>query len=281
MKAREGKGSKKLFIFIIAVVIGLIGVSGFVVYDKVSQAEKVPVLMYHHLLKEQEKNENPKFKNMDSILSVEQFEKQMKYLADNGYNTLTLEEFEGFVKGEKKLPKKSVLIIFDDGWKSNYVYAYPILKKYKMHAASFPITSKLKDDQEKFDPKQLQFLSKSDIEKMKDTFEFGSHSYNLHNTLSNGKVDFVTKPIADVKKDIELSNKILNTKYFCYPFGAYNENSIKVLKELDFHLAFTTNAGYATPNSKPLEVNSFVMKPQMNMHTFSEIVSGKYEAVKK
>ncbi|MCI0766654.1 polysaccharide deacetylase family protein [Bacillus sp. TL12] len=280
MKARESKNSKKLFLFIAAAIV-LIGGIVFAVFSKGTKEEKVPVLMYHHLLKEKEKNENPKFKNMDSILSVETFEKQMKYLADNGYKTLTLEEFEGFVKHKKKLPDKSVLIIFDDGWKSNYVYAYPILKKYKMHAASFPITSKLKNEEEKFDAKQLQFLSKLDIKKMKDTFEFGSHSHNLHNEISKGKVDFVTKPIADVKKDIELSKNALNTKYFCYPFGAYDENSIKLLKELGFHLAFTTNAGYARPDSKPLEVNSFVMNPQMNMDIFADIVSGKYEEVKK
>jgi len=84
----------------------------------------VTVLMYHHIL--------PKDGFIAS--SVDNFDKQMKFLSDNNYKTLSSEEFFLFKKGELKLPKKSVFITFDDGWRDNFIYAYPILKKYNLKA---------------------------------------------------------------------------------------------------------------------------------------------------
>ncbi|KEK25458.1 polysaccharide deacetylase family protein [Bacillus gaemokensis] len=279
MKARESKGSKKLFIFI-AVAVVLIGAIGFAVFSKGNKEQKVPVLLYHHLLTEKEKDSHPAFKNKGTTLSVEQFEKQIKYLADNKYHAITLKEFEEFMKEKKNLPKKSILITFDDASKSNYVYAYPILKKYKMHAASFVVTSRLSDKEEKFDSKIIQSLSKSEIDKMQDVFEFGSHTNALHK-LEQGKAVILSKKDVEIKQDILESQKILKTNYFSYPFGKFNENVIKAVKESKFHVAFLNSSGYATRESDILKINRFGISPDTNMKEFSQIASGEYANPKK
>lgn len=241
--------------------------------------QQIPVLMYHHLLKNNEKQSQPNFKNKGTVLTVEQFEKQMKYLEDNDYHTLTLQEFEDFIERGRKLPEKSVLITFDDGLKSNYIYAYPILKKYQMHAVAFVITSRLTEETENFNPRKLQSLSKTELDQMQDVFEIGSHTNNLHNR-SNREVDLIDKEQETVKKDIQESKEILKTDYFCYPFGIYNQKSIEILNDLKFHLAFTTNEGYATQENKRLEINRFGISPQVDMKKFEDIVSGKVKVTK-
>ena len=91
----------------------------------------ISVLMYHHVL------EN------DGTIAISQknFEAQMKMLAKGGYTTITPDELLAYKQGKITLPKKSVLITFDDGWRNNYIYAYPILKKYGLKATIFLITS--------------------------------------------------------------------------------------------------------------------------------------------
>ncbi|MDA1550473.1 polysaccharide deacetylase family protein [Bacillus tropicus] len=282
MKARERKGFNKVFIFI-AIAILLIGTIGFIIFSKVSKdskEQKIPVLTYYYLAKDKDKKVSAELKNRNTVLSVEEFEKQMKYLADNQYRTLTLKEFNEFIKEKKKLPKKSVLITFDNSSKSNYLYAYPILKKYKMHAASFAVTSKIVAKEQNLDVQKVQPLSEVEMDKMKDVFEFGSHTHNLRDS-ADGSVALISKSKDEVKKDVAKSQQILKTKYMSYPLGKYNRETIQVLNELNMSLAFTSLQGYATSEQNPLEIKRWSISTDIKMNQFSEIVSGKSKANKK
>ena len=85
----------------------------------------VPVLMYHHVSPE----------TGPITTTPKNFESQMKGLVDEGYTTLTCDQFADFLAG-KPTPPKSVLLTFDDGYLDNWVYAHPILKKYLRGAGS-------------------------------------------------------------------------------------------------------------------------------------------------
>lgn len=282
MKARESKSSKKLFI-VIAVVVALIAGIGFFIFNKMNTAgkqEKVPVLQYYYLTKDNDKNQNPVLKDKTTAVSVEMFEKQMKYLTDNQYHTLTLEEFNQFIKNKKKLPKKSVLITFDNSSKSNYVYAYPILKKYKMHATSFAVTSRISNKEEKFNPKTFQMLSMNEMDKMKDVFEFGSHTHTLHK-FKDGSAAILAEGHQVVKNDILKSKDVLKSNYISYPFGQYNKDTLQILKDLKMELAFASIQGYATTENNPLEIKRWFISSDTKMDTFEKIVSGEYEVPNK
>jgi peptidoglycan/xylan/chitin deacetylase (PgdA/CDA1 family) len=95
----------------------------------------IPSLMYHHI--------NPQPEDSISI-TPEKFEAQIKYLAENGYRAIHLDEFYSALK-KWSMPKKTVLITFDDGYADNFIYAYPILKKYNMKATIFPVTTFIND----------------------------------------------------------------------------------------------------------------------------------------
>ncbi|MBR3622573.1 MAG: polysaccharide deacetylase family protein, partial [Selenomonadaceae bacterium] len=98
---------------------------------RVENENKILVLNYH------------KIDNVNISLSVPpaEFDKQMKYLKDNDYHTITPDELYASIEGREKLPENPVLITFDDGYADNYTNAYPILKKYDFKATIFVISS--------------------------------------------------------------------------------------------------------------------------------------------
>lgn len=98
------------------------------------------VIMYHHV------------NNNDGELSPKAFEEQMKFLAENGYHTIFLDDLTDFMKNGIALPGKTLAITFDDGFLDNWVYVYPVLKKYNLKATMFVITSRIKDKAEKYRP---------------------------------------------------------------------------------------------------------------------------------
>ncbi|MDQ0244790.1 peptidoglycan/xylan/chitin deacetylase (PgdA/CDA1 family) [Bacillus fengqiuensis] len=256
--------------------IDIAGVKGFVAKsalvppkEESPYATAVPVLMYHHLLRQAENQ----FSNNNVILNLENFEQQMKYLTDEGYTTIMDDELILFMKGELRLPKKSVLITFDDGHKTNYLYAYPILKQYNMHATAFIITNRIQPQPAEFDPTRLQFLSTQEMESMKDVFKFGSHTNGLHN-LEGMTSQVLLKSPAELVADFTTSRDILQTSYFCYPFGQYTPETISLVKQTGYTAAFSTKEGYAEPNESLYEIQRFGVYPSTTMDEFKQIVSG-------
>src|SRR5690606_22968071 len=80
----------------------------------------IPILMYHRIW--------PGLR--DRITQTpEQLEEQWNFLKEQGYNTLSLDEYLNIAKGLKKNKGKHILITFDDGYYNNLTYAYPLLKK--------------------------------------------------------------------------------------------------------------------------------------------------------
>ena len=91
----------------------------------------VPVLAYHHV------NEH---KGDMVTVAADVFDRQMRYLRDAGYRTIKADELISFINGKGFFDEKAVMITFDDGWLDNYVYAFPILKKYNINATVFIAT---------------------------------------------------------------------------------------------------------------------------------------------
>ena len=92
----------------------------------------IPVLLYHKILEP-----------YDSILDIpwavsyDLFKKQMNYLFENGYNVISIDKYLKYISGGEKIPRKTILITFDDGYRNIRRLAYPILKKYRFPAVVF------------------------------------------------------------------------------------------------------------------------------------------------
>lgn len=94
--------------------------------------DRVPILMYHRIASV------PGDRN---ALPVEKFEEQMRYLEENGFHSITMEELQAHFLHGKRLPKKPVVLTFDDGYEDNFSAALPILKKYRHVGNVFPIAN--------------------------------------------------------------------------------------------------------------------------------------------
>ena len=192
-------------------------------YAATGNATKVPVLVYHAV----GTSDSGKLQ-----ISRSKLEKQLNWIKKCGYKTLTMKQFVEWYEGKRKIPKKSVLITFDDGNQCVVKYALPILKKNKQHATMF-VTGNWVGHR--------GFVSKATIKKLKkgSVFDIESHGYALH-TRDKGKMPAHKWSKAKLKKDCAKMHRLYGCTTLCYPWGATSKNLRKALEETgDYHVAFT------------------------------------------
>ncbi|MEG1288109.1 MAG: polysaccharide deacetylase family protein [Bacilli bacterium] len=172
--------------------------------------KKVPVLMYHGVL--------DKSWGLSSLfVTVNEFEKQMKYLSENGYTSLKASEIN-----DAKMHQKPIIITFDDGYVDVYKNALPILKKYNLKATIFVITGCINGDVYVTDKNVIE-MDKSGV------FEIGSHSVSHANLASLKEKDLEN----ELKVSKETLEKLIGKSVtsVAYPFGSYNNNVVNMAKK--------------------------------------------------
>ncbi|MBT2693695.1 cell wall-binding repeat-containing protein [Bacillus sp. ISL-55] len=247
-------------------IINIGGFNGYIRKQDVSLDNGIPILMYHHILKDEE---NKIFRNVSTTITDLEFESQMKYLFDNEYIPVTLGTLESYLDKRSNLPSNAVVITFDDGLKSVYKYAFPVLNQYDFRASEFMITSKIYDSPQEFHPDGLQYISLPEMNEMKEVFEFHSHTDDLHQYNTEKKSYLVIQPESFVEADLLLSKSKLDSSYFAYPFGQYNENTISLLRKLEYRMAFTTKLGKVKIGDDKFQLNRIAILPGMTLSTFA------------
>lgn len=210
---------------------------------------RVPVLMYHSI------NTNS---SNNLIITPREFEKQIKWLKENEFTSLSLPELYSILTTGKNVPLKPIVLTFDDGYEDNYTKAYPILKKYNFKATIFLITNTIG---------QPSRLKENQIREMyANNIDFQSHTVS-HNELNRLSYKKQLEELICSKETIKkLLNK--NTDYLCYPVGKYNEDTIKSLREAGYKMAFTTKQGYAKLSDGLYTIKRIRMWPGINMRVF-------------
>ncbi|WP_050608386.1 polysaccharide deacetylase family protein [Clostridium niameyense] len=189
--------------------------------------KRIPVLMYHSIDYE---------KGNELRLPKEKFKEQMKYLKDNGYTTLSLDELYNFLVHNKPVPEKSIVITLDDGYVDNYENAYPIIKEFGFKAAIFDVTSNIDKNPKTITSKQIKEMNDNGI-------TIASH------TVNHDQLDILSyeKQLETMKKSKEDLEKILGKKvnYIAYPYGKWNKDTLKAAKEAGYTMAFTTDGSWS------------------------------------
>ncbi len=210
------------------------------------------VLLYHHL-DENEDHWGP------YAIPPRQFEYDLQYLVKNNYEAVTLKEIIDFVYHQGKLPAKPVLITFDDGYESNYVYAWPLLKKYNMKAV-INIIGILSDQESAASDHNVSYsyLTWDQIIEMQESgiVEFGNHTYDLHSKnrtiqgIRKKKTESIKEYQQRLMEDLELTQKKLMTACgspalcFAFPLGIQEEHALPILDELGFQVTLCSHQIY-------------------------------------
>ena len=207
------------------------------------EGTSVPVIMYHHMLNEQSRWG-------EWTISPDEFKADLVYLKEHGYTTMLISELVSALKGEQEMPKKPIVLTFDDGHESTYAYAFPLLKEYGMKAV-VSVIGRYSDLFSEDDSHHISYsyLQWQQIKEMSDSgwVEFGNHSYDLHDNHSRrgcckmwgeSKEEYCAMLREDTQKTQDCLREATgkDCTIYTYPYGAYCKKSQELLKEMGFQV---------------------------------------------
>ena len=214
----------------------------------------IPVLYYHSV--------HPNSTN-EVIITPELLKEHLSYLKDENYISLTMNDIRNYLMHNEPIPEKSILITFDDGYMDNYYNAFPILKDLNLKATIFCVTSALDGN---------YYLSEDAIREMSDYgIDIQSHTINHPNLNKLSYNDQLTEMI-NSKKALE---KITNKEVYAiaYPFGDFNNDTIKAAKDAGYALGFTTKRGLSDREDNLLKLDRIYVSSNYDLNTFKAILN--------
>ncbi|MDR1684798.1 MAG: polysaccharide deacetylase family protein [Elusimicrobiota bacterium] len=187
------------------------------------------VLMYHHFGPVTCRQEAGFF------IPDEMFERQLDYILNKGYKTLSFSEVETASAQKRPLPAKAVLITLDDGWKDNYTNAYPIIKKKNVKINIFLNTGDISRD--------ARYLTWDEVKEMRSCglVQFAPHgvSHKRLRSLTDAQIkDEVSKSKQKLQEQLGVE-----VKSFCYPYGAADKRVRQIVFDAGYSLDFGTRKG--------------------------------------
>ncbi|WP_051931963.1 polysaccharide deacetylase family protein [Clostridium sp. KNHs214] len=216
----------------------------------------IPILMYHSI----SDNKNGFFK-----VDKNKFRKQMQYIKDNGYETLTLDQVYYYISKDKQFPDKAVVITFDDGYKDNYTNAYPILKELDLKATIFVVADYITEGSSTI------YSSLKELREMRENgIDIQSHT-SKHRKLDKLSYDEQLQDLSLSKAKIE---KLINSnvKFLTYPYGRYNNDTIKIAKKCGYEMAVTTHMGYCNIDNESFKVRRICVPGFTSMNIFKRMI---------
>lgn len=196
-----------------------------------TQSIRVPILLYHYVEYVQDKSDTIR---QSLNIQPHTFEQQVKTLQDANYSFMTVGELGEVLNGEKKLPKKPVILTFDDGYRDFFTDVFPILKKYKIKATEYVVSGFIGKPNYMFS-EQIEEISRSGL------VEIGAHTVH-HVSLAYKLLPVVQFEVQKSKSDLERSYGI-RVVSFAYPNGSFDETSIRIVKDAGYTSAVSTVPG--------------------------------------
>jgi len=194
------------------------------------------ILCYHHI-----GNETKSYMSV----SCSNFKLQMKFLADQGFQTVSLSDL---VSGTAK--QGSIVLTFDDGYVDNYENAYPIMKDFGFRGAIFCIAKKIG---------KPGYLNTEQMKEMVQSgFEFGSHT-STHPELPLLTHEEKKREILGSKNQLEQEIGV-DINFFCYPKGLYDQEVLTLVEEARYQGACSNAPGTNTTTGNGKNFNPYLLK---------------------
>jgi peptidoglycan/xylan/chitin deacetylase (PgdA/CDA1 family) len=229
------------------------------------------VLCYHRFVARPETVKKPL---SEYRLPIEEFKWQMQYLKDQGIEPVSMDQLKAYWFEGKPLPDKAVLLTFDDGFRSIYEKAYPVVKQFGYPGVLFLYTD--------FIRAQSDAMRYSEIEEMqKNGFDLESHTKSHMKLASEGDkrspVEYknllkeeLNEPLTFIQNKFGVLPKIL-----AYSYGSFNEEVLIQTRESGYQMAFTVNPGSNDRTVPPLKLRRNLVLYPMNQGSFKKIFETK------
>jgi len=205
----------------------------------IDQTAQVLIFGYHRFV--------TKVRRPDTEITPEDFEKQMQQLKDNGITVIGMQDLLAWKRGEKNIPPRAAVITFDDGWKSQYEVAWPILKKLGYTHTMFIYTEGVRGG--RFGGGEA--ITWDQLGEMRDAgVDIEAHSAT-HQDLRKAYDKVTKKKLNPQEYEQWLQNEIVGSKQlleqklgikvncFAVPFGYYNEHIKEVARSAGYEEMFT------------------------------------------
>jgi peptidoglycan/xylan/chitin deacetylase (PgdA/CDA1 family) len=201
-------------------------------WDGTLRRLRVPVLMYHYI-------SNPPADadaiRLDLSVTPANFRKQLQWLRENGYETISPDELAGALLRGAKLPARPILLTFDDGYADAYTNAFPILQELGFTGTFFVVTGFL-------DEGGGAYLTWDQAREMVEAGMYVENHSRSHKDMRARSHDWLVDQIQVPQERIE-KNIGIRPRYFCYPSGGYDDGTVRELRAAGYMLAFTTADG--------------------------------------
>ena len=188
----------------------------------------VPILVYHNVAPEQKGR---------MVMAAARFEQQMRYLKNGGYRVISMRDFLEFTEGSRQLPRKAVVLSFDDGFRSFREYAEPLLRQLGFTATLFVYTDYVGAGRNALSWKDLRELSDAG-------FDVEAHSKthaDLRRKPGESSAEYAARMRAELGAPQALFRQHLGrpAAILAYPYGAWDDDLLKQLDEYGYAAAFT------------------------------------------
>lgn len=227
---------------------------------------KLPILMYHHI----GSVPNPKDElRKDITVSPEDFEKQVKWLKDSGYKTVSLGDLFNYTKNKFKMPEKPIVLTFDDGYEDAFENAIPILKKNNF-IGSFGVITQFPG----IEYSGNVYANWATIRKAKAMgMEIVSHTQDhFDGTNPRYSQKFILKNLEDSQKDLQINLGFLPLPILIYPYGHYSGQYIQTARTAGFRLGLTTKFGKTVFFDKLMEIPRVRIHGKETLDTFKKLI---------
>ena len=206
----------------------------------VDQNAQVIIFGYHRFV--------DKLRHPDTEITPQDFEKQMQMLKDKGITVIGMQDFLAWRRGEKSIPPRAAVISFDDGWKSQYEVAWPIMKKFGYTFTMFIYTEGVRGG--KFGGGEA--MTWEQLADMRDAgIDIEGHTAT-HQDLRRPFDKVAKKRLSPPEYEEWLQNEIVGSKQlleqrlgikvncFAVPYGFYNQHIKDIARNAGFEAIFTT-----------------------------------------
>jgi peptidoglycan/xylan/chitin deacetylase (PgdA/CDA1 family) len=219
----------------------------------------VPILCYH--------NFGPQSKGR-LLLGIPQFEQQMRYLKTEGYRVISLGEFIEWMEGKRQLPKRSVVLTFDDGYRAFREFAYPVLKELGFTATLFVYTDYVGAGRNALGWDDLKALQA-------EGFDVQAHSKthaDLRKATGETDAQHTQRMQLELAEPLKLFQRHLGRPInrLAYPYGRADDDVVARAKEVGYVAAFTVRRQGSPAFVQPLRINRSQIYSEMSLEDFAK-----------